>query len=670
MTFFSYPSRFPSWHVLAWLGSGVVSFAACWKLGAAEGIGRISGQATALHAILMLCLIPLISLFPWKKHASLWILGFAALTRILLLPMEPADDVHRYVWEGRVLQAGMNPYMISPEDPSLSHLRDGHWDKINNKHMTAIYPPGSLLLFQALASLTSSPAGFKMTLTVVDLLCVALLLALLRQHQRNPAWALLYALNPVVLLAFAGEGHLDVLLVFFLLLSLICHARKWFPAMFIFLACAIHAKYMALFLVPFVLTRPAWRFAWLLPTATLLPTIPFSPFQGLFTSLGEFATEMHYNGSMHALMAQALDSFPAASGFAAALMLSWLACVRAMTDRPLEAGALVMGGLLLLAPTVHFWYLTWVLPFLVFYPLRPLLILCFTIALQFQTQGTMYATGEWKQYPWLVVLEYTPVYGALLCSIFSRCLVPRGMPDGAPRPTVHELSVIVPVLNEELVLPHFLEQAKQLNGSATEIIFCDGGSTDGTVALVTGAGYQLVHSPPGRGTQIRAGLRASSSDAVLIAHADMTIDVGLPKRILRALNRSGADGGSVGCRFEDAGPFLHFISALNSVRARVFGISFGDQGQFFRFNALDSMGGYPDLPIMEDVELSIRLKKHSRPAYLGGGLEVSSRGWKKRGHCRNAALVFHLCTLYIARRLLAPGTPDVSDLYAAYYGRP
>ncbi len=663
-------SRAPPWRAAAWFLAGAIGVGACWVLGRQSNIGSTPILSTILHGILALGLIPLIAWFPWRRRATLWILGFAALARILLLPMDSADDVHRYVWEGRVLQAGLNPYVLAPDDPALASLRDQHWDKINNKHMTAIYPPGSLLLFQTFAAITSDPDVYKVFLTVVDFSCVALLLALLRYYRRKPAWALLYALNPIVLLSFAGEGHLDVLLVFFTILTLLCHARKWFPAMFLCLALAIHAKYMAVLLVPFLVNRSTWRSAWILPIAVMLPALPFRPFQGLFTSLSTFSTDMHYNGGVHVLLGHTLGSFPLASTLCAALLLCWLGCVLGITRRPIEAGALVMSGLLLLAPTIHFWYLTWVIPFLCFYPLRPMLIWCATIALLFQTQGTMLQTGEWKQYPWLVLLEYLPVYGALIYVAFTKRFVPAPVADDAPRQTLHNLSVIVPVLNEERMMPRLLEQLRGLNGFATEVILCDGGSTDETVSLATAAGLRVVYCPAGRGTQNRAGIRAASGDAVLLAHADMLIDPQTPEHILAALNRSGADGGSVGCTFENATLFLRCIGLLNTLRARTFGISFGDQGQFFRVDALESMGGYPKLPIMEDVELSVRLKCRSRPVFLGGGLVVSSRGWQKRGNWRNTALVLRLCATYSWRRVSGQGEPEVSDLYAAYYGSP
>jgi len=660
----------PPWRAAAWLVACGVALGAVWMLGGQESIGSRPVRAGILHIFLALTLFPLIAFFPWRKRAGLWILGLAALARILMLPMDTADDVHRYAWEGRVLQAGNNPYVTAPDDPALAPIRDRHWDKINNKHMTAIYPPGSLLLFRTLAAVTSDPAGYKLFLTLVDFCCVALLLSLLRHYGRKPAWALLYALNPIVLLSFAGEGHLDALLVFFMLLALLCHARKWFPAMFACLALAIHAKYMAVLLVPFLINRSTWRFAWVLPAAVILPSLAFWPLDGLFTSLTEFSTDMHYNGSIHALLGLTLGSFPIASQLSCALLIGWIGCVFGITRRPMEAGALVLSGLLLLAPTMHFWYLTWVIPFLCFYPLRPMLILCVTIALMFQTQGTMLQTGEWKHYPWLVLLEYVPVYGVLLHAVLRRRFVPAPLADDVPRQKLHNLSVIVPVLNEEKMMPRLIGQMRSLNGFATEVILCDGGSTDETVPLAAGAGFRVVRCPPGRGTQNRAGIDAASGDAILLAHADMLIEPDTPECILTALNHSGADGGSVGCRFEDPSLFLRCIGALNTLRAKVFGVSFGDQGQFFRVDALNAAGGYPQLPIMEDVEFSMRLKRRSRPIFLGGGLVVSSRGWRKRGNWRNAALVLRLCATYSWRRLLGRERPDVSDLYEAYYGSP
>ena len=117
-------------------------------------------------------------------------------------------------------------------------------------------------------------------------------------------------------------------------------------------------------------------------------------------------------------------------------------------------------------------------------------------------------------------------------------------------------------------------------------------------------------------------------------------------------------------------PGLGSIAALNALRAGAFGLSFGDQGQFFRRQALAGQGGFPDMALMEDVELALRLREAGETAYLGGGLVVSDRRWAGRGFWRNAARVLTLFAAYLAGRRLGLGDPTGRRQYRRYYGRP
>ena len=212
------------WIALWWIIL-LLDLALCAILGSRHSIG----SAPVLFAIGHLCLLaslwPLIRWFPFERRAALVLFGIAFVARLLFLPMAPSDDVHRYVWEGRVLNAGFDPYLLAPNAPELQSLARADWDAINHKDMTAIYPPGALLLFQTVSRRYQTAESFKVGFAALDWASVALLLALLHAHRRKLEWALIYILNPIVLCSHAGEGHLDVLLILCVLATLLLHGK-------------------------------------------------------------------------------------------------------------------------------------------------------------------------------------------------------------------------------------------------------------------------------------------------------------------------------------------------------------------------------------------------------------------------------------------------------------
>jgi Glycosyl transferase family 2 len=179
-----------------------------------------------------------------------WFWGVAVGLRLLLLPMEPGDDIWRYVWEGQVQNLGLNPYLTAPIDVSLESLRAEWWSKINHPQVTAIYPPLTQLFFRLLAACSLDFFGFKLVFVALDL-GVCYLLARTFGFARA-SW---YAWNPMILYCFAGAGHFDVLIVFFLVLAWLVDRRKirWgnsgWTAFFLGLSIAIKYSTLPVFLL-------------------------------------------------------------------------------------------------------------------------------------------------------------------------------------------------------------------------------------------------------------------------------------------------------------------------------------------------------------------------------------------------------------------------------------
>lgn len=242
----------------------------------------------------------------------------------------------------------------------------------------------------------------------------------------------------------------------------------------------------------------------------------------------------------------------------------------------------------------------------------------------------------------------------------------------AAKPTsCRTVSVIIPTLNEEKSILDCIYSAYG-NRSVCEIIVVDAGSSDQTVIHARQAGARvIIHDKPlenggGRGGQIKAGIRAATGDVAMIVHADVIIEKDTCDCILTMLNQNPkVVGGSVGCRFDSPKCRFRLIEYANDFRAAFFKISFGDQIQFFRRQPVVDHDLFPDMPLMEDIEFSLRLRRLGRQIHLFGNALVSPRRWDRVGF-KNAAWVFVRVFGYLLMRLWT--TPDTAQLYKKYYG--
>jgi rSAM/selenodomain-associated transferase 2 len=228
--------------------------------------------------------------------------------------------------------------------------------------------------------------------------------------------------------------------------------------------------------------------------------------------------------------------------------------------------------------------------------------------------------------------------------------------------------VIVPTLNEAATVSRCLSALHGLP-LIHETIVADGGSTDGTDRIAKALGARVVRSGQGRGVQIRAAAETAQGDVLLILHADAVLSSAAPERIIRALTEDrAAPGGCFGMQFEDQRLPRRFVAALNNLRATVTGIAFGDQAQFVRSEALKAIGGFPALMLMEDVELSLRVKGLGRAVYLRRGVTVSGRRWIDGSFLRRLGMVVGLFFRYLVERRLGADRRLDERCYRKYYG--
>src|SRR5450432_628637 len=205
-----------------------------------------------------------------------------------------------------------------------------------------------------------------------------------------------------------------------------------------------------------------------------------------------------------------------------------------------------------------------------------------------------------------------------------------------------KLSIIVPVLNEAQQLPHALECLAPARERGVEVIVVDGGSEDETLAAVARAGGRLVISSKGRARQMNTGARIAGGEILLFLH----VDTALPENADRLIETAIADRQRVWGRFDvhiQGRPWmLIVIATMMNWRSRISGIATGDQAIFVVRSAFESVGGYPDQPLMEDIELCKRLRALSPPACLRARAVTSGRRWESRGVWRTIILMWRL----------------------------
>lgn len=208
------------------------------------------------------------------------------------------------------------------------------------------------------------------------------------------------------------------------------------------------------------------------------------------------------------------------------------------------------------------------------------------------------------------------------------------------------LSIVVPMLNEASELPSLLAHLQPLRDQGCELLLVDGGSQDGSPALARAAGWVVIEAPRGRAVQMNAGARHAGGDALLFLHADTRLPDGAVAAVRQALTDGGRVWGRFDVRIQGRSPMLRVVAALMNRRSRWTGIATGDQALFVRREVFEACGGFPDQPLMEDIELSRRLKRHAAPACLRERVLTSGRRWENRGVWRTIWLMWRLRLAY------------------------
>lgn len=215
-----------------------------------------------------------------------------------------------------------------------------------------------------------------------------------------------------------------------------------------------------------------------------------------------------------------------------------------------------------------------------------------------------------------------------------------------------KLSIIIPLLNEADNLPQLIAHITRLQPAPQQVILVDGGSMDGSVTVAnnllkelletvqSAIDWQVVESAAGRARQMNAGAKLATGDVLLFLHADTQLPMDAINEVQQAMIQY--DWGRFDVRLDSPHPLLKIVGIMINKRSRLVSIATGDQAIFIKKSTFERLGGYPNQPLMEDIELCKRLKNIARPACLHSKVTTSARRWQQHGNFRTIFLMWHL----------------------------
>ena len=206
------------------------------------------------------------------------------------------------------------------------------------------------------------------------------------------------------------------------------------------------------------------------------------------------------------------------------------------------------------------------------------------------------------------------------------------------------ISIIIPIYNEEEVLRFSTERLLGLS-ECTELIFVDGGSSDKSADIAKEYG-KVLSCEKGRGRQMNVGAREAQNNTLLFLHADNAISPEVFENIEKTVCDNGAVGGCLTQRIENKRPVFRFIEWQGNSRARRTKVFYGDQGIFVRKDVFERIGGFPVVPIFEDVLFTQKLRREGKTTVLPDKIMVSARRWEKRGILRTTVMFSWFLTMF------------------------
>ena len=225
--------------------------------------------------------------------------------------------------------------------------------------------------------------------------------------------------------------------------------------------------------------------------------------------------------------------------------------------------------------------------------------------------------------------------------ILRKSRPPRPRGSEVSEPTI---SIVVPTLEEASTLAATLGRLRE--PEVLEVIVADGGSRDGTREIAAALADRVIETPRGRALQMNRGATIARGETLFFLHADTRVTPGFAAAIARALEDSAVVGGRFDLELDDPGLAYRTVAAMIRIRSRWTRVFTGDQGLFVRRDVFERLGGYPEEPLLEDLALSIAMRRAGRIACLRERVVTAARRWRHRGVVRTVVLMWTIRGLY------------------------
>jgi alpha-1,6-mannosyltransferase len=339
-------------------------------------------------------------------------LGLAALWHLAFLRMPPGsdDDIHRYVWDGRVQRLGYSPYIVVPSDPAFAGIHTPETRTLNNPDLPSPYPAGAELFFLAVTEIHESVFALKVAFVLCEFAIVFVLLDIFSRSDQGAHWVLAYAWNPLLAVEVAGSGHIDIVGVLLLLVSFAALGRRWRAVAAVAFGLAVAVKLLPIILLPLYWRRVRLRDVALAVIVVGLLYIPFLNHGRIpIGSLDTYVQSFRFNDPVFAILERVATPQVVAG---LAVLVGFLTAIWMRRKAPAwspDAFAWPMAASLLCAPVVYPWYLLWLLPFVRSASTVPIIIWTVSIMPTYYVWHLRTLGRPWLLPSWIMLLEYGSV---------------------------------------------------------------------------------------------------------------------------------------------------------------------------------------------------------------------------------------------------------------------
>ena len=370
------------------------------------------------------------------KELIIIIIFFAIIFRVIFLFTEPtlSDDIYRFYWEGKITNQGINPFIHAPDSEELEQFRDSDWEKVHNKYNPTCYPPVSQIAFSISYFISPSIYSIKIFFTLFDILSIYIIFLILKNFKFDPRYTIIYAWSPLVIIEFAHSGHNDSLAIFFTLLSFLFLQKDNKKLSSIALAMAFLTKFYPIILVPLFLKKWGKKNTAIFFLTVCLFYLPFiSAGHDLAKGMIIYIEDWLFNGSIFPFLIEIVKFFNFTNDpiiiakifififFGLVLFYFTLKTIKynSNTLEILKFSFILIGLFIILNPTVHPWYIIWIIPFLCFFKSKSWILLTGTVVLSYYIYIDFDNLGIWSEKWWIRVIEYLPFYVLLFYEIMK-----------------------------------------------------------------------------------------------------------------------------------------------------------------------------------------------------------------------------------------------------------